>query len=243
MEYIPLSFIAGVLTVLAPCILPVLPIVIGGSVDDAKNRFRPVIIVTSLGISIFLFTLLLKVTTVLIGVDPTVWKLLSGGIIIFFGVITIFPKAWESVSLKLGLSTKSNQLLQNSGNKTGLAGSILVGMSLGPVFASCSPTYFLIIGVILPQNVFAGFANLLVYVFGFAIVLFAVALLGQKFISKARWAADPHGWFKKVLGVLFIVTGVLIITGLDKKFTEAVLDAGTFDVTKIEMQLLDRFRE
>jgi len=65
------SFIAGVLTILAPCILPLLPVVLGGAVSDAGNRRRPFIIIIALSLSVFIFTLLLKGSTALITVSPS----------------------------------------------------------------------------------------------------------------------------------------------------------------------------
>ncbi|USN58209.1 MAG: hypothetical protein H6767_08010 [Candidatus Peribacteria bacterium] len=70
--------------------------------------------------------------------------------------------------------------------------------------------------------------------------MLAIALLGQKFIAKAKWAADPKGWFKKVLGVLFLFVGIAIISGFDKVIETKILDAGYFDVTQIEGKILDR---
>ncbi|MCA9327976.1 cytochrome c biogenesis protein DipZ, partial [Candidatus Saccharibacteria bacterium] len=69
-----LSFIAGLLTVFAPCVLPLLPVILGGSFDPTtRDRRRPYIIIASLLASLILFTILLKASTVLIGVDPKVW--------------------------------------------------------------------------------------------------------------------------------------------------------------------------
>ena len=64
------SLVAGLLTVLAPCVLPLLPVILGGSmVREERDRWRPFIIAGSLVASLILFTLLLKASTVLIGVD------------------------------------------------------------------------------------------------------------------------------------------------------------------------------
>ncbi|MBP9132237.1 cytochrome c biogenesis protein DipZ, partial [Candidatus Saccharibacteria bacterium] len=64
---------AGLLSVLAPCVLPLLPIIIGGSISgNKKDKKRPFIIAGSLAISLFLFTLLLKATTLLINIPPSV---------------------------------------------------------------------------------------------------------------------------------------------------------------------------
>ena len=56
------SFLAGILTVAAPCVLPLLPVIVGGSLMD-EHRSRPLIIAVSLALSVILFTLLLKVFT------------------------------------------------------------------------------------------------------------------------------------------------------------------------------------
>ena len=53
-------------------------------------------------------------------------------------------------------------------------------------------------------------------------------------------AADPHGWFKKTLGILFLVVGIGILTGYDKKLEIWVLDQGWNGVTQIEQQLVDK---
>lgn len=240
MEYLPLSFIAGILTILAPCVLPVLPVVLGSTLQDTKDRSRPVIIIISLSASIFFFTLLLKASTLLINIDPRFWNILSGGIIFIFGIFTLFPDLWGRIELKLNLSGKSGNLLQKASHRQGVLGSILIGASLGPVFASCSPTYAIILAVILPVDFVAGVINLIVYCIGLATILIPVALLGQKFLSKVKWATNPKGAFKKLLGVLFVILGLMIMTGLEKKLETALLDAGLGDITKIETTLLER---
>ncbi|MCR4281249.1 MAG: cytochrome C biogenesis protein, partial [Candidatus Kaiserbacteria bacterium] len=84
MAFLIVSFIAGVLTVLAPCILPLLPVVIGSSAMG-RSRWTPYIVVGSLSVSIILFTFLLKAGTAFIMVPPYFWTSLSGGILILFG--------------------------------------------------------------------------------------------------------------------------------------------------------------
>lgn len=81
------AFIAGMLTVLAPCVLAMLPIIVGGSISgDSKDRKRPVIIALSLAVSLIVFTLLLKATTLLIDVPPRAITYASGAIIIGLGI-------------------------------------------------------------------------------------------------------------------------------------------------------------
>ena len=89
------SFIAGILTILAPCVLPVLPVILGSSVNDKKaNKKKTLTIIVSLGVSVILFTLLLKVSTLFIDIPEYTWKIVSGVIILILGLITIFPSLW-----------------------------------------------------------------------------------------------------------------------------------------------------
>ena len=242
MSLLLIAFVAGVLTVLAPCTLPLLPIIIGGSLREAgaQGKWKPVIITVSLALSLILFTLLLKASTLFIDVPQMFWQLFSGILVTVIGLITVFPTLWEKVSLKLNLSKKSNQALAQSAQKKNYWGDILIGASLGPVFASCSPTYFLILATVLPENFGTGLLYLFVYACGLSLVLFLVAILGQKFVKKIQWASNPSGWFKRGLGILFVLVGIFIMTGTDKKLQIYILEKGFFDVTKIEGSLLQK---
>lgn len=229
MQYLLLSFIAGVLTILAPCVIPTLPLVLGGSLTETSNKWRPLVIVLSLSVSILIFSILLKASTVLIVIDPRFWNILSGVIIFLFGIFTLFPDLWGKIEIKLKLNNLSGNLLQNSSRQSGLGGAILIGASLGPVFTSCSPTYALIVAVILPQNFAVGILNLISYVIGIMLIFGAIAIGGRQLLSRIKWIANPQGIFKKVLGIIFVILGILIITGLEKKLESALLDLGFAD--------------
>lgn len=240
MTLLLVSFLAGMLTILAPCILPVLPIIIGGSLQDGKKDMkRPLIITISLATSIVLFTLVLKFSTALIGVPREAWTVVSGGILLLLGITMVFPKAWDIVSQKLHLSHGSKDILAKQTQKeSSHTRDILIGAALGPVFSSCSPTYFFILATVLPQSFVTGFIYLIAYALGLAVVLLLIGYLGQVFLKRIRWAADPNGWFKRGIGVLFILVALFIITGLDKDLQAWMLDNNYLNVTGIEEQFL-----
>lgn len=236
-----LSFVAGVLTVLAPCILPLLPVVVGGSLGaagQASSKRKVFVIVLSLGASVILFTLILKVSTALISIPPSFWTWTSGGIVLLFGVTLLFPGLWERLPFMARISAGSNQLMSSGYRRGGFWGDVLIGASLGPVFSSCSPTYFIVLATVLPQQPVLGFIYLLAYTAGLCLMLLLVGLLGQRFADKLGFAADPHGKFKKVLGAIFIVVGLVVISGTDKQIQIKLIDWGIFDITKVEQWLL-----
>ena len=238
MTLLLLSFLAGVLTVLAPCILPMLPVIIGTGAG-ARSRFTPYIVIASLSVSILIFTFLLKVSTVFIDIPQAFWAYFSGGILTVIGLIFAFPKVWESLPFVNKVSRDSNAIIGSGYSKKSVWGDILIGSALGPVFSSCSPTYFLILASVLPASVLRGTTYLLAYIAGLAFILLLISLLGQRFVSRVTWAADPRGWFKRGLGLLFLLVGLAIFTGFDKKIEAKILDSN-FNTVRFENSLLEK---
>ncbi len=239
MTFLIVSFIAGVLTVLAPCILPLLPVVIGSSAAG-RSKSTPYIVVGSLALSIILFTYLLKASTVFIMVPPEVWTYFSGGVLVLFGLVLVFPSLWEKLPGIARLSAGSNKLVGTGYQKKTVFGDIMVGAALGPVFSTCSPTYFVILASVLPASFLLGTVYLLSYVVGLSLVLLMIALLGQRFADRLAAFSDSHGYFKRGIGIFFILLGLFIAVGYEKKLEASILDSGFFDVTKIEQKLLDK---
>lgn len=238
MALLILSFAAGVLTVAAPCILPLLPVIVGGSVvrDKKPSWQRPLIIASSLALSVVVFTLLLKATTSLLGVPQIVWQIFSGVIVLLFGLNLLFPLVWEKLAAKVYI--KSNRILSSSFAKKGFYGDTLIGLSLGPVFSSCSPTYALIVATVLPASFARGFIYLLAYAVGLAAALLVIAYAGQAIVQKLGWLSNPYGWFRKVIGILFIIVGVSVLFGWDKRVQSFVLEQGWYDpVSRLERSL------
>ncbi|HRF28834.1 MAG TPA: cytochrome c biogenesis protein CcdA [Candidatus Saccharibacteria bacterium] len=231
-----LTFLAGVLTVAAPCILPLLPLVIGGSSsrsDDSKTELlrRALVIIGSLALSVFIFTMLLKATTSLLGVPQVVWQLVSGGIVLAIGLNFLFPEFWLTVSEFFGLPIRANKHLGLATKREGWLGSVATGAALGPVFSSCSPTYALILAAVLPVSFGLGVLYLLSYILGMSLALLIVALFGAAVTRKLGWALDEHGLFRRVIGVLFVLVGLAVILGWDKSVQTYLLEHGVYNGT------------
>ncbi|MEM1312105.1 MAG: cytochrome c biogenesis protein CcdA [Patescibacteria group bacterium] len=228
-----ISFLAGILTVLAPCSLPLLPIIIGSSAKQ-KNLSNLFIIVGSLSVSVFVITLLLRsllrFNPLLEDLDDSLWRVIAGSVILLFGMISLFPVIWNKISLKLSLQRRSDNILEKSKASNSPLEPIFLGLALGPVFSSCSPTFFVIVGLLLAESNFnRGVLLLLAYTLGLASVMLLIGFLGRTITTKLRWAANPDGWFKKAFGVILIIIGITVITGLDRQFETYLLDRGFYD--------------
>lgn len=205
------SFLAGILTVLAPCVLPVLPVILAGSLSE-KQKWYPYVVTLSLAVSVVLFTVLLKVSTLFIDIPSSFWKYISGGILLALGLVYIFPHAWAWIVERLHFSRSSRSLDQAQDIENPLLRAIVTGAALGPVFSTCSPTYTLLLATVFPVSLVAGIGYTAVYALGLSLMLVIIAILGRSIIAKLRIIADERSWFKRILGIIFVLIGLMIIT-------------------------------
>jgi cytochrome c biogenesis protein CcdA/thiol-disulfide isomerase/thioredoxin len=234
------SYVAGLLTALAPCVLPLLPVILGGSLSgEKKDKWRPYIITASLAVSLILFTLLLKASTVFIGIDPKVWTIGSGILVIVLGLFMLFPNLWARIIGKLGIEHRSQGLLGKAyKHENSVISAILIGAALGPIFSSCSPTYAWVIATVLPSSTLLGMFYLTFYVVGVATALLAIALLGRKLLARIKWASDPKGWFQRSIAVLFVIVGIFVATGLDKKVQTYLVEKDFLNIKLLEEKIV-----
>lgn len=237
MFFFLLSFTAGVLSVFAACVLPLLPVIVGGSLAAGGSRRRTYVIVGSLAVSVVAFTLMLKASTALIGVPEELWRYLSGGIVVVLGIVMVFPKLWVLVPGVNALNRSSNRLLAEGYQRKGFWGDAIMGAALGPVFASCSPTYFIILATVLPARPFLGFLYLVAYAAGLSLALLLVAILGEKLVSRLGVTLDPEGKFFRGIGVVLVIVGVLVFTGAMRNVETWLIERG-YNSTFIELKLL-----
>ncbi|MGH7249898.1 MAG: redoxin domain-containing protein, partial [Minisyncoccia bacterium] len=135
------------------------------------------------------------------------------------------------------LNLGGNRLLATGYQKQNFWGDVIMGAALGPVFSTCSPTYFLILATVLPKSIAAGIFYLLAYVVGLCGFLLIISILSQKAIEKLGWVSDDRGWLKRSIGIIFLILGLAIMLGFDQKI-ELSLSNKIFDVTKIEQKFL-----
>lgn len=242
MLFFLIAILAGVFTVVAPCILPLLPIVIGASEAGEKRVSRRAItVIGSLSASVIIFTLLLKATTLLISIPQIFWSSFSGAVIILVGLAIAFPSLWTKVPFVAKLSILSNKAVGAGYQKKSYKGDMLIGFALGPVFTTCSPTYLFIIATTLPASFFVGFVYLLGFIFGLALALLLIAYFGQKIVNKICEHMQTTGRIKQVLGIIIVVVGVLVLTGYDKRIETLILDSGYGATIQLEDRLIEKF--
>ncbi len=202
MYFIFVALVAGVFTAFTPCVLPILPIVLAG-----KNRYK---IILALCSSIIIFTLLLKYSTVFIDVQPQSLKVFSGSLIILVALFMFYPLMWLKMVSKLKIKKVSKAFNLNK-----IKSDYVLGLALGPIFSSCSPTYFVILATVLPINFTLGFIYLLVYCLGLAFSLYVISIFGEIILQKINKNSKLENMTTKIIAVLLLLTGLAIVFGYD----------------------------
>lgn len=153
----------------------------------------------------------------------------------------IFPDIWTKVPFIARLSIASNKAVGAGYQKKSGTGDILIGAALGPVFTTCSPTYLFIIATALPASLITGLFYLTGFVFGLAAVLLLIAYFGERITNAVTKRMGTADTIKRLFGVVILLVGLTIVTGLDKKLETAILDAGYGATTDLENDLLEKF--
>lgn len=238
------AFVAGILTVFAPCVLPFLPVIIGGSISgEAKDKRRPFLIAGSLAVSLIVFTVLLKATALLINVPPNVITYISGGIIVALGLAMLFPIAYARLIAWAGIESRAQKLLGSGTlNHSQYLGPIITGAALGPVFSSCSPVYAYILATILPAHFAVALSYIVSYVIGLSLILLAIGYYGRRLTVRLKFVANPNGYFQRSLAAVFILVGIAIISGSGTKIQVYVADHTPFNFDSISAKLIPKSR-
>ncbi len=222
---------AGVLTVAAPCVLPMLPVIVGGTAardDGSRSVSRPLLIALGLVVSVVCFTLLLKASVALLGVPQTVWQAISGVLVAAVGVTLAAPGLWDRVTVATGFGARTGRAVDRNARRGGPVGDLLLGAALGPAFSSCSPTYALIVAAVLPVSFGEGIAAIVAYATGLAVTLVTVGWLGGRAARRLGWLSRPDSRFRRGVGILMIVIGLAVAFGLDRMAQTWILDQGWY---------------
>ena len=214
-----LALLAGVATIAAPCTLPVLPILLGASVGEA-DRLRPAAIALGFVISFSFVALLLNALTRLLNFDPNILRDGATFLLVVFGLLMIFPTAYERLAAQAGLHSLGAGALGLADTR-GAAQGLLLGAVLGLIWTPCAgPVLGSILTLIATSKDLATSSALLViYAVGAAIPMLAIAYGGQAVTTRVRNVARIAPQLRQAFGVIVIAVAVATFLHYD---TQAV---------------------
>ena len=221
---IAFAFLAGIITIVSPCILPILPIILSSSIGGHDiGKFRPVGVVSGFILSFTFFTLFLSAIVRLTGISADTLRLVSIIVIGGFGVSLIYPQFQLLVE---GLFSKLARIMPSSQNKSGFGGGLLIGLSVGLLWTPCvGPILASVISLAITGTVtFDAFLITLAYSLGTAIPMLLIILGGQNVLRRVPWFLSNLNHIQKLFGVIMILTAIGIFFNIDRKFQTFVLN-------------------
>ncbi len=200
-----LALLAGVVTVAAPCTLPMLPILLGASVGQS-GKVRPAMIALGFVMSFSMVALLLSAITRAFDFDPNVLRTGAAVLLLGFGLLMIWPAPFEWLSGRMGGfgggSPAHNQ---------GLIGGFVLGATLGLVWTPCAGPVLGSILTVIATSKDTAWASLLliVYAIGAALPMLAIAYGGQAVTTRVRSVARVAPRLQQGFGVVVIAFALL----------------------------------
>jgi len=204
-----LALLAGVVTVAAPCTLPVLPVLLGASVGQS-GRGRPAMIALGFVLSFSATALLLSAITRIFDFDPNVLRSAAAILLLGFGLLMVWPAPFEWLSLRIGghlNGSSAGSTLSHQGN----FGGFVLGTTLGLVWTPCAgPVLGSILTIVATSSDTAWASVLLVvYALGAAIPMLAIAYGGQVVTTRVRGIARISPKLQQGFGMVVIAFAIL----------------------------------
>jgi cytochrome c biogenesis protein CcdA/thiol-disulfide isomerase/thioredoxin len=228
-----IAFVAGVITAISPCVLPVLPIVLAGGA--AGGRRRPVAIAAGLALSFTVFTLFAAWILDQLGLPKDLLRNIAIGLLFLIAASLVVPELGELLERPFRRFSRVRA--------DGLGGGFLLGVGLGLVFVPCAGPIltFITVGAATLDFGWRTVVIACAYSLGAASVLLVFALLGQRAAERTRGFREHAREVRAALGVVIAAAALLIVFDVDRKAQTALGDyTGWFQEKTEKLPSVDR---
>jgi cytochrome c-type biogenesis protein len=198
---IVLVFAAGIASVLSPCVLPVLPIIVTGNSND--HKLRPILIVSGLAVTFILMGVLSSIFGAAVGSSMMYIEKVAAVVIALFGVMLLL-----NVNLFKHLSFFSSFAQKSKGR----FGGLFLGFTLGIIWIPCvGPMLSSVLAIVATQGkIVSGVILLFVYSIGFAVPMLIAAYASQIFRNRFKRLGKYPFAINLISGVILLALGITI---------------------------------
>jgi cytochrome c biogenesis protein CcdA len=221
-----LALLAGVLSTLSPCVLPLLPIVLGAAASE--HRLGPAALAAGLAISFTAIGLFVATIGFATGLDTGFFRMVAAILLIGVGVVLLVPRLQEQFALAAAPVSNWAGGYADNFAPTSLAGQFGLGLLLGAVWSPCVGPTLGAASILAAKGEDLGQVALTMLAFGIgaALPLLLIGLLSRE--AMQRWRArlmEAGRTGKTLLGLLLVAVGLLVATDLDKRIETLLVDA------------------
>jgi cytochrome c-type biogenesis protein len=214
------AFAAGSLSILSPCVLPLVPVVLGTAAS--KGKYGPMLLAAGLVLSFVVIGMFVSLVGFSIGLDGKFFRAISAVMLIGIGLLLAVPFLQRQFALAAGPVGHWVDQRFGGGEAGGQFG---IGLLLGAVWSPCVGPTLGAASLLAAQGQNLGQVAITMVSFGLgvAVPLVVIGMVSREVLMRRRGRMLSSGSvMKSAIGVLFVLTGVMIISGQDK-LLEAVL--------------------
>ena len=211
------ALLAGALSTLSPCVLPLLPAILTGA--SMQHRLGPAALAGGLALSFAAISLFIATVGYGLGLTGDLVRIIGGGVMLIIGVVLLVPAAQTQWAVAAGPIQTWTEARFGGLSTIGLRGQFGLGLLLGVVWAPCVGPTLGAASLLAARGENLLFVAIITVVFavGAAVPLLLLGILSRQ--AWSRWTkrlrkGGAHG--KRILGLILVVFGGLILTGLDK---------------------------
>jgi cytochrome c biogenesis protein CcdA len=232
-----LAFVAGLVSIFSPCVLPLAPVVLGTAVSE--HRLGPMALVAGLALSFLILGLFVAAIGFSLGLDSELFRTIAAVLLLLVGIVLIVPAL--QARLSLAAAPLGNWMEHRFGGtaKKGLAGQFGVGVLLGAVWTPCVGPTLGAASVLAAQgrDLAQVASTMLAFALGTALPLLLLGLVSREALMRWRGRMLATGASGKLaLGLVLVATGALILTGYDKSLEAALLGLAPAWLTEFAMR-------
>lgn len=221
---VALAFLAGALSILSPCVLPLVPIVLGAAISE--HRFGPMALAAGLAVSFVAIGMFVATAGFAIGLDGTVFRAVGGALLAGLGLVLLVPRFQAGLATTAGPVSDWTERQFGGVSRKGVSGQFGLGLLLGAVWSPCVGPTLGAASLLAARGENLGHVALTMGTFGLgaALPLLALGLLSRE--AMVRWRGrmlSAGSGMKAAFGLFLLATGVAVLTGFDKILEAAMV--------------------
>ncbi|MGO4568256.1 cytochrome c biogenesis CcdA family protein [Rhizobium sp. 2YAF20] len=221
-----LALLAGILSILSPCVLPLVPVVLTGAV--AEHRLAPLALAAGVALSFTAIGLFVATIGFSIGLDMTVFRAVAAVLLVVVGAVLAVPRLQTGFATAAGPASDWTQNRFRGLSTSGISGQFGVGLLLGAVWTPCVGPTLGAASIMAARGENLSTVALTMLAFGIGTGLPLLLLSALSRAALLRWRGrmmSTASGLKMALGVLLILAGAMTLTGFDRTVQTALLDA------------------
>ncbi len=228
------AFLAGIVSILSPCVLPILPIVLGGAASE--HRRGPLVLAAGLALSFTVIGLFVATIGFSLGLDLGVFRTFAGIVLLALGLAMLVPAAGARLATAAGPLSDWTQSRFGGFDRSGLSGQFGVGLLLGAVWSPCVGPTLGAASLMAARGENLGQVALTMLAFGIGagLPLAALGALSRERLVGLRERMMSAGQgAKTALGLVVVAVALLVLTGFDKVIEAALVEASPAWLTNL----------